>query len=147
MFGTRRWMVLGGVALVVGSALLFAPSVVERIAYAAAKGARQADREELARLSQRENISRLFRQVAKVVGPAVVEVRVKKKIETRTLPFPEDFFRGPFGERAPLRRLPRRFFWQRGLGSGVVVDAEKGYILTAAGQEFLAGTGPQRTGT
>jgi len=119
------------------------PLLVERIAYAAARGVNTADREELVKLSQREQLSRLFRLVAKTIKPAVVEVWSKTKVRVRMPQMdPYEFlrpFRGeePFpGWRMPApRRLPEprpqpRSFWRQGLGSGVIVDAEKGYILT-----------------
>ncbi|KKM85436.1 hypothetical protein LCGC14_1289050 [marine sediment metagenome] len=115
-----------------------APVVVERIAYAAEKGSNAAAREELAKLAQADGLSRLFRAVAKAVGPAVVEVRVKKRVETSVPPSLEDFLRGFGSGRTPERpgrpgrpeRPRRRFRMQHGLGSGVIVDAAKGYILT-----------------
>jgi len=70
------------------------------------------------------------------VGPAVVEVRVSKKVSFRSPDGRgfEEFFEGlPPGMR---RRFPvpapghPREYTQRGLGSGVIVDADKGYVLT-----------------
>ena len=119
------------------------PSLVERIAYAAARGVNTADREELVKLSQREQLSRLFRLVAKTVKPAVVEVWSTTKVRARVPQLDMDEFLRPFrdddrfpGWRMPTpRRLPERqpqqqYFWRQGLGSGVIVDAEKGYVLT-----------------
>jgi len=128
------------VVLVLAGALAIGPSVVERFAFAATKGAHEADREELARLSQREQLSKLFRTVARVVSPAVVEVRVEERVRMRERDL-EDFFRrffreGPFddlrpGPMTPQRERPQqRFYTRRKLGSGVIVDAEAGYVLT-----------------
>jgi serine protease Do len=64
-----------------------------------------------------------FTEVVRAVVPSVVTVRSQRRVESSSLPF--GFFHpfeDPRGER-PERRL------QRGLGSGVVVDA-RGHILT-----------------
>jgi len=104
-----------------------------------------AARSELAELRKHDDLSALFRAVAKAVRPAVVEVRVTKFVRE---PDMEDFLRRFFGDDMPfrfqlpdqdegrspgLRRRPspqqprqRQF----GLGSGVIVDAANGYILT-----------------
>ncbi|MHC4716312.1 MAG: Do family serine endopeptidase [Planctomycetota bacterium] len=133
--GAAKYLV---VAVIAAGAVALAPMAAERIAYAAEKGTNAAVREELRELSQREQISKLFRTVAKAVKPAVVEVRVKKRVATRQ-PELEEFFRRFFGDpmprgprvpRVPRGTQPERFRFLRGLGSGVIVDAEKGYVLT-----------------
>ena len=117
-------------AAVVAVMVAMAPVLAEKISYAAEKGGHAAVREELRRLSQREQISQLFRMVAKAVKPAVVEIRVKKRIATRH-PDLDEFFRRFMGEPVPRGpRRPQRERYVRGLGSGVIIDAEKGYILT-----------------
>ena len=132
----RIFLPLAYVALIVVLAAVFGPRLAEHIAYAANKGANAADREALAELSERDQLSRLFRAVAKAVKPAVVEVRVKKRVSVPRMPdFFDHFSRDDsFGSR-PRRPRPsqpqrRRYYLQRGLGSGVIVDAENGYILT-----------------
>ncbi len=137
-------MWLGAVA-VVTLTVAMGPMVVQRFAYAAEKGANDAARDELVKLSGQEQVSKLFRMVAKVVKPAVVEVRVKKRIKMPNFGggggMSEDFFRrflgedgpgGPMQPRPDRRRRPQpdRFYMQSGLGSGVIVDAKNGYILT-----------------
>ncbi|MDY6914555.1 MAG: Do family serine endopeptidase [Planctomycetota bacterium] len=95
----------------------------------------EATRRELAELSEHDRLSALFRAVAKAVKPAVVEVRVTKWIRQ---PNPEELFRRYFGDDLPFRfrfetprdQGPNRRFRQMGLGSGVIVDAAKGYVLT-----------------
>jgi len=113
---------------------MLGPMLAEQVAYAVAKGTNTADRESLAELSKQDKLSGLFRAVAKTVKPAVVEIRVER---TETVPDVEDFMRKffddedvPFRFRRPRRggQVPRRLI--RGLGSGVIVDAENGYILT-----------------
>ncbi len=138
----RKFLPLTGVILVVVLAAAFGPSLVGRFVYAAEKGANVADREALVELSGHDRLSKLFRAVARAVKPAVVEVRVRKRVAVPQMPNFDEFFRQfqfeeNFPDRQPrqYRRQPRRpeqqqYYWQRGLGSGVIVDAENGYILT-----------------
>lgn len=120
--------------LVIGAVLL-GPFLAGRITYAVEVAKQEATRQELAELSKHDRLSSLFRAVSKVVKPAVVEVRTMKKIEGRYLD-PFRFFEDGdlpfrFRFRRPQRRSPqRRSIPQRGLGSGVIVDAANGYILT-----------------
>ncbi len=84
-----------------------------------------------------ESFSRGFRQVARQAGPAVVSI-VTSRTMTGHPPIPEELFGelpppfhrfGPFPD--PRRGgQPRRRYEARGQGSGVVVDAAKGVILT-----------------
>lgn len=120
------------------------PTLMGRAAYAVASGESRAARESLAELSKHDSLSPLFRAVNKAVRPAVVVVHVKQKIEAPTQDM-DEMFRRFFGENSPRRQMPRpprspspdkpdqapkREYFSRGLGSGVIVDAEKGYILT-----------------
>jgi serine protease Do len=111
-----------------------------------------AARARLAELNKQDYLSEQFRTVAKLVKPAVVEVRVAKWIRQPAMPEsewtdPEEFLKRFFGEDAPFEfyfrspNQPRRWspsrpglsprqFQMRGLGSGVVVDAQNGYVLT-----------------
>lgn len=60
------------------------------------------------------------------VTPAVVSIAVEgKQVSTQRLP---DSFRFFFGPDFPSEQVQERPF--RGLGSGVIVDADKGYIVT-----------------
>ncbi|MFQ6048530.1 MAG: Do family serine endopeptidase [Phycisphaerae bacterium] len=138
--------------LVVAGAVLAAwqLDLIGRVSYAIEKGRLEATSEELAGVEQ---LSRVFRMVARKVRPAVVLIRTSGKAaeepeqeqgeqedrserrrqrELERLPefwrrFFEDF--GPFRFRfeGPRIRPRRRFI---AMGSGVIVDAEKGYILT-----------------
>ncbi len=119
-------------------ATIFGTGAIEQIAYAVSSGQNQALREHIRRLSEKDRTSELFRAVAKAMKPSVVVVHVRKKVSIGARPGMEDFF-DRFGGRIPgfpgmpgpgdNDRQPREYF-QRGLGSGVIVDAEKGYILT-----------------
>ena len=98
----------------------------------------------LEELNKQDYLSELFRTVSKLVRPAVVEVRVAKWVRQPEMPDVEDFMKrffdeefppseSPFRFHAVPRQLPRttpREFQVRGLGSGVVVDAVNGYVLT-----------------
>ncbi len=89
-------------------------------------------RSEVAQLSKNDTLSPLFRAVARAVKPAVVEVRVVKMVRE---PDMEDFLRRFFDENSPGGKRPdvRGRIQPRpvhGLGSGVIVDANNGYILT-----------------
>ena len=117
-------------------AALYGPQMIGRIAYAVELGKSEAARSELAELSKKDSLSVLFRAVAKAVRPAVVEIRIKRKVVVGGRgPGIEDFLRRHFGEDSPFRfepRAPRRGQEQfsKGLGSGVIVDAQNGYIVT-----------------
>jgi len=140
------------VALVV--LLAFKLEVPGRVAYAIEKGRLEATSEELASVEQ---LSSVFRMVASNVKPAVVKIISEPKVEPdekdgalrrlpggrrdieelpwQDLPEPWRRFFGdlPFRSRpegsSPLPRR-RRAPQSLGMGSGVIVDAAKGYILT-----------------
>jgi len=145
---SKLWVSLFVVAVLamIGYVVVDGTSLVYNIAYAAAKDAatkasNEAARDQLAEMSKQDHMSALFAQVAKVLKPAVVEVKVTKKVRMMTPDMGGDmdeFFRRFFGDEAPgIRpRMPQpqprqpREFLRRGLGSGVIVDAKNGYVLT-----------------
>jgi serine protease Do len=144
MSNMRKFWFLAGLFCVIAAAGILAPALLQRNSVAASKPASMTvDRAELARLAAAEPMSKLFRAVAQAMRPAVVEVRVKKRVAAPTFNGmdPDEFFRRffddePSGPLAP-RRSPRapapdqeQFQIQRGLGSGVIVDAPNGYVLT-----------------
>jgi len=134
----RRYLLVAAGIVALAIAIPLAPSVVEHWAYAAARGTQHADRELLVKLSEKEQLSTLFRTVAKTVKPAVVVIRVKKRVflpESRL--DSDEFMRRFFGEgdgRGLRWRMPRppreQMQIRHGLGSGVIIDAKKGYVLT-----------------
>ena len=124
---------------------------------AAEKTVTPPEQQELAKLADAEPLSKVFRLVAQKTRPAVVEVRVRKRVAAPQFPFGDldGFFRRyrggepdedqPAPAPGPRRRAPapapaprggdrgdgrERYFMQQGLGSGVIVDAKNGYILT-----------------
>jgi len=136
----KTWIPLATVIVLVGAVVLYGPTLAGRVAAEIAKGEHEAARAQLVELSKQDRLSVLFRAVAKAVRPAVVEVRVTKKIRGGA-PFGpdstedwEEFFKRYFGDNPPFnfrwRTPPPRDFVQRGLGSGVIVDAAKGIVLT-----------------
>ena len=78
----------------------------------------EQDREVLGALSR--SVSRL----AADVRPAVVSVYTTKTVRMGSTPFP---FPLPFDQP---RQPPDREFKQQGLGSGFIIDAENGYVVT-----------------
>jgi len=129
----------------IGVGCFVGPLVVEEVGYALAAGENRAAREQLSKLNRADRTSELYRTVAKAVRPAVVVVHVRKKMNMRNHPsvgemdeFMRRFFgRSPQGSRIPRRfpddedkEAPRREYFSRGVGSGVIVDAKKGYVLT-----------------
>ncbi len=116
------------------------PQFAGKIAYAITKAENDATRAKLAEMSKEDRLSPLFAEVAKTLKHAVVEIRVAKKIEVESSPDMDEFLKRFFGDQLPpgvrppgrtpnAPRAPREFF-QRGLGSGVIVDAKNGYVVT-----------------
>ena len=130
------WKVVPLLAAVffVSFVVAYGPTLAGRAAYAVAAGRNRAARDQLAELSKHDQLSVLFREVAKAVKDSVVVVHVKQKVQVRSQPDMDEFFRRFFGDdpRGPRvpRQAPQREFFTRGLGSGVIVDAGNGYILT-----------------
>jgi len=138
----KRTVPFGLLAALVLCVVIAAPPVARRIVLAVDSGRQETNIAVPAEFSKHDKMSALFREVAKAVKPAVVVVHVKQKVTYEPIPFPEmdDFFRrffgddlpGPFRFRreTPERKQPKREFHRRGLGSGVIVDADNGYVLT-----------------
>jgi S1-C subfamily serine protease len=74
------------------------------------------------------NFSTLIADVAEKLAPAVVNIDVTVQKETPPPAFGgSDIFRYFFGDAAPP---PPQAYQQQGQGSGVIYNAEKGYIIT-----------------
>ena len=138
---SRAWIPMVIVLALMVAGTIYGPSLAGRVAYAVEVGKTEAARERLAELSKHDRMSELFRTVSKVVRPTVVEVRVTKRVKYVVPESFDDLFRRHFGPDDPFdRRQPdrpnerpeprEREFFRRGLGSGVIVDAKNGYILT-----------------
>src|SRR5579863_8022718 len=64
----------------------------------------------------------------KRISPAVVNVSTRGHVSVQANPFMNDpFFQQFFGGQGQQQQVERQF---QSLGSGVIVDAEKGYVLT-----------------
>jgi len=134
---SRVLVVLSMVGILLAAAVLAGPAVVGRFVYAVSQAQMQAERQKLADLASGDAMSPLFRQVAKVVCPAVVEIHVEKAVTVKN-PM-EEFFKqfgeegSPFAPRWVRPAIPNTSGQQeiqRGLGSGMVVDARNGYVVT-----------------
>ncbi len=138
------------VLVIAGSLIMLAgPMALRQMAYAVEAGRLRAAREQLVELSKQDTLSPLFRAVSSVVQPAVVEIRITRRVQAPLVDQElEELMRRHFGESSPFREpgsaapaRPREFF-ARGLGSGVIVDAAEGYVLTnhhvVAGAEEVA---------
>ena len=107
---------LSFVLLLVLVGLWIGPGITSRFAYAVEKGQIDAARAQLAELSKQDTLSPLFRAVSKACLPAVVEVKITKKISMRQPPGMGEFFRHFFGDEGPEtpQLTPRRQPQQRG---------------------------------
>jgi serine protease Do len=113
---------------------LLVPVAITRLTYSAELGRNQAWRGQLATMPAEDPMSRLFVLVAKTVAPSVVEVRVTKRVEVQQSAGSGDLLQRFFGGEGGLgpfgfQPAPRQYI-ERGLGSGVIVDAAKGYLIT-----------------
>jgi len=118
-----------GLSLLVGGVGLGAPD-------------REKLKQDLERLSvECRPFTDLFSKTIQLVMPSVASISTHRKVKIRVPEFgPEDFFDLPdpfwFWERRPReRQWPRpreREFETTGLGSGFVIDAQRGYVVTNA---------------
>ncbi len=98
-------------------------------------GMERLSREEEAALQQVRTFSKAFSGVAKIIRPAVVNIKVERRVTIRGFNDPMEFFSDLFGPGFPgfpgVPKAPRgpTHQTQVGQGSGVIVD-HKGYILT-----------------
>ncbi|MCK5826156.1 MAG: DegQ family serine endoprotease [Desulfuromusa sp.] len=100
--------------------------------------ARTADAQDAGKENLRET-GRAFRSVAKQVGPAVVFIKVEKKLSPRSMgsdsfggnPFSDEFFRRFFGQPPQQKRSPKQVPKHNaaGQGSGFIISSD-GYIMT-----------------
>lgn len=112
-------------------AVLALPYGAEKVSYAIKRGELQAKSEvaaaELKRLGENAELvklsdtSRAFRLVAQTVEPSVVH------INTESVRVVQKEVQDEWGFRLPRGKAQQRM---RGQGSGVIVDAENGYVLT-----------------
>jgi serine protease Do len=126
-------------ALALGGVAAWQHDIVSRVAYAVEKGKLEAGQENLQKLAKVEEISDVFRQVAKQVKPAVVLIRTTsatkpvsnrrpRNMDPKDLPEPFRQFFEDFGEGRQFE-MPSPPS-QQSSGSGVIIDAERGLIVT-----------------
>jgi serine protease Do len=114
---------------VASAATLFHFDLIGHFAYALEKGRLRATAEELAQVEQTD---RVIGMVAEMVRPAVVSIVTKQKVEIdedEALRREQLFKQLPDELRRHFERMPTPQPRQ-GVGSGVIIDAENGYILT-----------------
>jgi len=138
----RKLIPFGFIGAILLCVALAGPPLARQIAFAVESGQQEAGIAALAEFSKHDKMSVLFRGVANAVKPAVVVVHVKQKVAYEPMPIPrmDDFMRRFFGEdtpgpfrfrqQTPQQQQPKQEFFRRGLGSGVIVSADKGYVLT-----------------
>ena len=78
--------------------------------------------------SNQAQIKLSFAPLVRRVAPAVVNIYTSRVVERRLSPFSDPFFDQFFGRNFNFGRQRQRV--QNSLGSGVVVDAEMGYVIT-----------------
>ncbi len=141
----RTFKQSSAVLLIVGLAALSA-FLLGRLQLQPTYAAMQAAETETNGKATTDQLSSLFRQVAQKTTPAVVVVEVRQKVSSArpgSDPEMDEFFKRFFGDDSPFGPMPNRprpqpqprqprEYFQRGLGSGVIVDADEGYILTNA---------------
>lgn len=129
------WILTLALGVLIAVALVQS-DLLTRISYAAEKGRLQADREQLYQLAAQgapsdalSELSRAFRLVARNVSPAVVNIDTRTS--TSSLSVPEEL-RGPFRRNLPPDHpdLGSGEMIETGRGSGMIVDAQNGFVLT-----------------
>ena len=125
---TVVWLL--GLAIGIG-ALISVPTVVQRIRFDRLAQEVKTARAALPDLRKGDTLSPLFHAVAEIVRPAVVVVQVTERVkETPTVGSDTgDFWQHLFGDHSD-KPLPPAHEHVYGLGSGIIVDANDGYILT-----------------
>lgn len=108
----------------------YLPALVGRISYQRATAQVRALREGMSGLEGGDTLSTLFHAVAGAVKPAVVVIRTSERVQVEPEPDMRDFLRRFFGEEAPGTAPQPRYYFKEGIGSGIIVDAEKGHVLT-----------------
>ncbi len=125
---TLTWVAL---AVAAGLAVFFAaPTIVQRVQFSQISGEVKTARTALPGLEKGDTLSPLFRAVSQIARPAVVVIEVTERVRQPTTDSGmRDFLRHFFGNGAPELSAPQTQTIY-GLGSGIIVDANNGYILT-----------------
>jgi serine protease Do len=127
------WLLIIIAAIVI---LVYVPYFARHISYQETSGEVHAYETALASMKKGDALSPLFHAVSETIMPAVVVVQVSQRVayQPQTSPDMNDFLRRFFGEpgssgqSAP--KAPPKYLYEHGLGSGIIIDADNGYILT-----------------
>jgi serine protease DegQ len=118
------------VLLIVAAVLIYMPTFVGRLSYARAAAQVRAAREGMQDLSRGDTLSPLFHNVADAIKPAVVVIRTSERMAVEPEPDMRDFLHRFFGEQVAPEQEQPRYYVREGIGSGIIVDAQNGYVLT-----------------
>ena len=110
--------------------LVYVPTLAGRIRYAQAVAEVKVLRQSLGEDKPADSLSLLNHTVAGAVKPAVVVIRTSATMQVDTEPGVHDFLRRFFGEEVVPEQSPPRYYVREGIGSGIIVDAKNGYVLT-----------------
>ncbi|MEJ2705483.1 MAG: trypsin-like peptidase domain-containing protein, partial [Sedimentisphaerales bacterium] len=133
---TRSLFTLLVMIVMIAAILIYIPYLAGRIGYEKTSAEVSAYQNVLASMQKGDTLSPLFHAVSKTLIPAVVVVQVSKHVEVQPQQEPDmnDFLRWFFGEPGSsgpsVPQTPPQHSYQYGLGSGIIIDADKGYILT-----------------
>jgi S1-C subfamily serine protease len=121
--------VLIGLAIAI-VVLMYVPVLAGRIRYAQTAAQVKAVRESLDGLGHGDTLSPLFHTVADAVKPAVVVIRTSERLRAPAEPDIRDFLGRFFGDQVAPEEARPQYYIREGIGSGIIVDAKKGYVLT-----------------
>ncbi len=108
----------------------YVPALVGRIRYAQAEAEAKVMRASLDGLGRDNTMSPLYQAVAATVKPAVVVIRTSERLKTQVEPNVQNFLRRFFGEDVAPKQSQPQYYVREGIGSGIIVDAKNGYVLT-----------------
>jgi len=121
------WLLALALAVAV---LIYVPALAGRIRYARVTAEVKVLRGSLDGMSRGDTLSPLFHTVASAVKPAVVVIRTSERMQVQTEPDVHDFLRRFFGDDTAPQQSRPQYYVREGIGSGIIVDAKNGYVLT-----------------
>jgi serine protease Do len=121
------WLVSLGAMVAVA---LYIPTLAGRINYARTTAEVRAIRESLDRPDRGDAFGSAFRLVAQAVRPAVVVVRTTQPGRLRR-DDPHAFLYKFFDDGSEPDSAEPEYFVREGIGSGIIIDAQRGYVLTS----------------
>lgn len=124
------------IAIVLIGILFYIPYAVENISYHRTSGEVRAYQASLESIQKGDTLSPLFHAISETVKPAVVVVQVSERVEVQpqassdTNEFLRHYFGWPLSHGPSASNTQPEYLYKHGLGSGIVIDANEGYILT-----------------